>query len=111
MKHLKRVCSFILALLLMVSILSIPASAAGDANAKITGTFCYDYARSELSMINDFRTGSEAWYWNSDDSTKTQYAPGELGTLVLDPKLEQIAMERARELVLYFSHTRPNGTS
>ena len=62
---------------------------AATVNAKITGTFCYEAARSELDMINSFRTGSEAWYWNSDDTTKTQYAPGQLGTLKLDAKLEE----------------------
>ena len=111
MRLLRKLCSFILALLLLVSITSVPAFAAGDASAKVTGTFRYDYAQAQLDMINDFRTGSEAWYWNSDDTTKTTFAPGELGTLKLDASLEQIAMERARELALYFSHTRPNGDS
>ena len=40
-------------------------------DALVTGTFCYNYARQQLDMINSFRTGAEAWYWNSDDSTKT----------------------------------------
>ena len=80
-------------------------------DAKVTGTFCYDYARQQLEMVNAFRTGSEAWYWNSDNSSKTTYAEGQLGALRIDAKLEQIAMARARELALCFSHTRPNGDS
>ena len=80
-------------------------------DAKVTGTFCYGYARQQLDMVNAFRTGSEAWFWNSDNNSKTSYAAGELGALKLDAKLEQIAMERARELALCFSHTRPNGDS
>ena len=99
-----------LILMMLFSATAAPVLAA-TVNAKITGTFCYEAARSELDMINSFRTGSEAWYWNSDDTTKTQYAPGQLGTLKLDAKLEKIAMERARELAVYYSHTRPDGTS
>ena len=28
-------------------------------------------ARSMLNMINEFRTGSDAWYWNKDNTTWT----------------------------------------
>lgn len=66
-------------------------------------------ARRMLDMVNTFRTGAECWYWNEDDTTKTTYTAGELQALVYDENLEQIAMQRAAELAISFSHTRPNG--
>lgn len=105
MKKLLCVC---LTLTLLLS-LAIPALAADTETAQVTGTFCYEEARSLLDMVNDFRTADEAWYWSEDNSTQLGYGPGVLGPLDIDPALEQIAMERARELVLSFSHTRPNG--
>ena len=62
-----------------------------------------------LAMINDFRTGSDTWYWNSDNTTKTQLT--DLTPLVYDYNLEKIAMQRAAEIVASFEHTRPNGES
>ena len=107
----KRLASLALVLVLLAALSCGVMAADSTANAKVTGVFCYSYARQQLDMINSFRTGSDAWYWNSDNSTKTTYSSGALGTLKLDAKLEQIAMERARELAVVFSHTRPNGTS
>ncbi len=66
-------------------------------------------ARKLIDSVNSFRTGSDAWYWSSDDTTKT-YANG-LSTLQYDADLEQAAIQRAKELVLSFSHTRPDGTN
>lgn len=72
-------------------------------------TFDQNGARSMLQIINDFRTGSDAWYWNSDNTTKTT-ASG-LQVLQYDYSLEKAAMERASELALAFAHTRPDGSS
>lgn len=63
-----------------------------------------------FAEVNKFRTGSEAWYWNQDDTTKTNLV-GKLGELVLDEELCRAAQIRANEIVNNFSHTRPNGTS
>ena len=88
---------------------SIPvtASAADSQNFQITGTYRQTQARTMLSMINAFRTGKDAWQWNEDDSEKVQVT----GLLALnyDYNLEKIAMQRAMELVVAYSHTRPNG--
>ncbi|MCD8355103.1 MAG: CAP domain-containing protein, partial [Clostridia bacterium] len=81
--------------------------AADFATVTINGTFCQTSARSMLSMINNFRTGSEAWAWNSSDTEKVYYS--NLGTLSYDYNLEKVAMQRAAEIALSFSHTRPNG--
>lgn len=66
-------------------------------------------ARDMLELINDFRTGSDAWYWNSDNSTKTVLK--DLKKLVIDENLEKIAMQRAAEILFDFNHVRPDGSS
>jgi len=67
-------------------------------------------ARKVLSYINAFRTGSEAWYWNEDNSAKV-YCEG-LQPLEYSYELEQVALLRAKELteLLSYTHTRPDGT-
>jgi uncharacterized protein YkwD len=79
----------------------------------VSGTYRKSEARSMLAMINQFRTGSEAWCWNEDNTTKTVYnqAGGtQLKALTYDYDLEQIALQRAAELAESFSHTRPDGS-
>lgn len=76
---------------------------------QITGTFRQGEARSMLNMINSFRTGGDAWYWNEDNQTKTTCS--NLSKMTYDYNLEQIAMQRAAEIAISFDHTRPNGES
>ena len=66
--------------------------------------------KEAFDCTNDFRTGSEAYYWNSDNRTKTNLV-GKLGKLTLDEELCKAAQIRADEIVKKFSHTRPNDTS
>ena len=63
--------------------------------------------RKMLKMINELRTGNDAWYWNADNTTKTYC--NDLAELTYDYELEKLAMQRAAEIVVSFSHTRPNG--
>lgn len=70
-------------------------------------TYGQTNARQMLSLINDFRTGDDAWYWDSTNTSKIQCS--NLGTLTYDYGLEQIAMQRAAEIALIWGHTRPNG--
>ena len=74
---------------------------------KIKGTYHQTDARKMLKLINKFRTGDEAWYYASDGST---VAVKGLKKLKYSYELEKVAMQRAAELVVYFEHTRPNGT-
>mgnify|MGYP005805039819 CR=1 FL=1 len=74
---------------------------------EITVTYGQTEARKMHQMINDFRTGDETWVWSEDDTTKITYK--NLGTLQYDPALEEVAMQRAAEIAVYYSHTRPNG--
>ena len=69
-----------------------------------------DEVRACFNLVNQFRTGSEAWYWNRDNTTKTNLV-GKLGTLTLDEDLCKAAQIRANEIVTCWGHTRPNGTS
>ncbi|WP_197029488.1 CAP domain-containing protein [Butyrivibrio sp. AE3004] len=73
----------------------------------VTGTYEQTSARAMLDSINDFRTGSEAWYWNNTDTEKIQCK--DLPKLEYDYDLEKTAMLRAMEIAVYYSHTRPNG--
>ncbi len=70
--------------------------------------YCEEDARSMLSMINSFRTGSDAWYYNGNEEKVT--ASG-LSELKYDKNLEEIAKARAAEIAIQFSHTRPDGGS
>ena len=60
-----------------------------------------------VAMINELRSGEDAWAWESDNVTKKWY--NENGPIQYDYNLEQIAMQRAAEAAVMFSHTRPNG--
>lgn len=66
--------------------------------------------RACFNLVNQFRTGNEANYWNQDNATKTNLV-GKLCRLTLDEDLCKAAQIRANEIVTKFSHTRPDGTS
>ncbi|MCC8101643.1 MAG: leucine-rich repeat protein [Clostridiales bacterium] len=59
----------------------------------ISGTFCYDDAYAVLELVNQERT-SEG-----------------LSALTMDAELLEAAMQRAAEITIDFSHTRPSGLS
>lgn len=67
-----------------------------DSNASVTvaleGTECYTYANEVLGLLNKSR------------------AEMGLPALGLDESLLEAAMQRAAEISLYYSHTRPDGT-
>lgn len=64
-------------------------------------------ARTILNMINEMRTSStDAWYWKQDDTTKTYCT--NLQPLQYDYDLEKTAMQRAADIAIIYSHTRPN---
>lgn len=60
---------------------------------KITGTADYAAAQEELGILNSYRSGNG------------------LSELTLDTALTEAAMQRAAEIAVYYSHTRPNYTS
>lgn len=69
--------------------------------------FMQTEARKELDMVNAFRTGLDAWYWNSSNTEKIYCE--DLEPFEYDYELEKIAMQRCAELLLRYDHTRPNG--
>ncbi|MBQ6987292.1 MAG: hypothetical protein IJQ25_09935 [Oscillibacter sp.] len=96
----RRFLSAIAAVCLIVTLW--PAAArADDANSNITlsPTFGQTEARSMLELINAFRTGNEAYYWNE---TNTATVESQGAPLVYSYALEEIAMQRAAEIALSF---------
>ena len=71
--------------------------------------FEIDEIKTCLKLTNDFRTSSDAWYWNENNTTKTNLV-GKLGKLTLDEDLCKAAKIRSKEIVKKFSHTRPDGS-
>ena len=66
-------------------------------------------ARRALASVNELRTGSRAWYWNETDTAKVYCK--DLAPLTYDYALERVALQRAMELVVMYSHGRPSGES
>ena len=77
-------------------------------NAAIDVTYSQSDARSMLKMINDFRADKNAWLYQSGGGKITV---GGLSPLTYDYTLEAVAMRRAAELAVCYSHTRPDGTN
>lgn len=106
----KRALSFVLALIVSAGML-LPDPMTAEAAVQtvpIVVTYGQSEARTMLDMINGFRTSeTEAWAYN-ESGEKVAY--NGLNTLSYDYELERIAMKRAEEIALSYSHTRPNGT-
>ena len=103
----KRGVMIVLLLILMTGVLSATVSADEMYTGNLSVRYGQTEARSMLAMVNEFRTGGDAWYWDKDDTTKI-YAEG-LEPLEYDYELEKIAMQRAAEIAVSFDHYRPNG--
>ena len=67
-------------------------------NVSFEGTQHNDYVYEVYDLVMDLRT------------TKTSFSNEEIA-MDLDAHLTQCAMQRARELAMYYSHTRPDGTA
>ncbi len=92
-----------------VLILFPQSAKAETVNVSIEVQYGQTEARAMIDLINKFRTGSDAWYWSEDNSSKVTCSG--LQPLIYDEKLEKAAMKRAAELALSYSHTRPDGHS
>ena len=106
----------LLAFVLIVSLLplgyagNVMAATTGTRNVSIQVTYGQTDARNVYGMINSMRrNSSDAWYWDANNYTKTYC--NNLQPLTYDYALEQVAMKRAAEIALSYSHTRPNGTN
>ncbi|MCQ2528738.1 MAG: DUF4214 domain-containing protein [Saccharofermentans sp.] len=82
-------------------------AAGGTASISYDVTYHQTEARSMLDTLNKWRVQDHEC-WNEDNASKTIMNGGR--ELIYDSDLEQIAMIRAYEIVLYFAHQRPDGT-
>ena len=76
---MKRILSFILALVMMCSLLSMGVSAASTTTIQITGSLQYSSAEEVFHLLNEYRQANG------------------LNPLVLDQKITEAAMLRAVE--------------
>ena len=104
----KRMIAIAAALVMIVTSGTVQqvSAATGTVINDITVTYDQSGARTMFDMVNEFRTGSDAWAW--DESGQRVEYDG-LQELTYDPVLEKVAMQRAAEIVFNWSHTRPNG--
>ena len=101
-------CTFVLCF--CVSPQAASANSGGTTTVSISVQYGQTEARDMLQMINAFRTNlNEAWAWNESNTQRLTYAG--LSPMQYDYELERIAMLRAAEIAISFSHTRPNGTN
>lgn len=94
--------------LLFVFVFSLATTVTAEASTatvKISVKYGQTEAREMLDGINKFRT-SKTWYWN-ESNTKKVTVKGRKA-LKYDYELEKVAMQRAAEIAMSFSHTRPN---
>lgn len=111
-KTIRRCLSLVLAVLLALGCSATAFAAdsgSGITTVRVNVTYGQTEARGMLELVNDFRTGDEAWYWKPGNEEKKVLT--NLKEMTYDYTLERIAMQRAAELALNFQHTRPNGTS
>lgn len=115
MRRVRKVLSVLLLMALVVSTYTVPVLAEDTTvTMEVTGTYGQSDARAMLDLVNSFRQEADVWQWNSDNTTKTEFNKNgakDIGVLTYDYNLEQIAMQRAMEVAISFSHTRTDGTS
>lgn len=111
MKRWKHTAVLLLVILFVVTMIKSESLYAAEdtVTINVTGTYGQSEARQMLGLINDFRTDGTAWLWDENSPTKTENI--RVDELTYDYKLEEIAMQRAMEIAIYNSHTRPNGES
>ena len=99
-----RIAGF-LTVLILLSFFANPVSAA-TRNYNIKVVRDHNGARALALMVNDLRT-NDPWYW---DANKNKVYP-QLSALEYDYALEEIAMQRAAELVFKYDVYRPDGSA
>ncbi len=109
MKNIIRLSAVLLAVLTLASCFIFNVSAyEKDIKVQIETQLQQTEADKALDLVNDFRCGNEAWYWNESDTQKVTC--GNIEKLQYDSLLEKMAIKRAAEIALSFSHTRPDGS-
>ena len=109
--HLKAfVAMLIAAMIVAIPAIAAPqnAEAATIVTATVKPTYSQTEARSQLTLINNYRASKPGY---TDQNGKTSYTNTYTKKLVYDYTLEKLAMQRAAELIFRFDHTRPRGDS
>lgn len=97
---------FILAITMAVSLYA--SAIAGTAETyQLNVEYDYEAAEKLLEIMNNYRESGDAWVL---DSKGNKVQLGVLPAITLDETLTDAAMQRASELIISFSHTRPDGT-
>ena len=105
----KRIISWLTTIVMVISLICIfPAEASSTVSFDFNAPYQQTSARTMTEMINDFRIGSDAWYWNETNTAKVTVSG--LSSLTFDYELEEVAMQRAAELVFKYAHERPDGS-
>ena len=99
---MKKVISLVLSLVMLMSVFAVSVQ-----------SYAAEYVdnsevQSMFSLVNNFRTGSDAWYWNK---ANTEKVPCNLSVYKYDANLEAIAKIRVQELVQKYDHYRPDGSA
>lgn len=111
MKNTKRIAAIVMALAFaLVSVTAAPDVALAKTSystVKVRVKYGQTDARRIQGMVNTFRTGKDAWYWNENNKKKVRVKG--LKKLKYDYGLEKAAMQRAAEIAVNYDHTRPDG--
>ncbi len=108
-KAIRRIMAVMVAFsLVFTGVYVLPAEVQAK-TVSVKGTYHQTDARKMLKKINKFRTGDDAWYYTSEGSDDKTVLK-DLSKFKYDYTLEKIAMKRAAEIAVSFSHTRPNGS-
>ncbi len=91
-KTQKKFIAILLILAILSSLITVPVIASESVTVTITGTRNYDKANEVFTLVNQERTNEG------------------VSEISLDKSLCDYAMERAEEVAVYFSHTRPDGS-
>lgn len=96
---MKKLISIFLSLVMALSVFSCMGMNAYAATST-TVKFEQSNARTVLNMINSFRSSSDAWYWNSDNTTKTYVTAS---PLQYDYTLEKLPCKEPVNLYIFMS--------
>ena len=103
--------SFIFSLPFTLCVQAAQKTAVGEEAAKSSSSSIQPYASEELVNIDVEGTENQDYAWEVLDLVNEEREKEGVGPLTMDQELMDAAMLRAAETQLYFSHTRPDGTT
>ena len=103
--------SFVFSLPFTLCVQAAQETAVGEEAAKSSSSSIQPYASEELVNITIEGTENYDYAWEVLDLVNEEREKEGVGPLTMDQELMDAAMLRAAETQLYFSHTRPDGTT